>query len=95
MIDSPYLALPFLLRRHQPSPFDAPMIAGLGVSWGKLVPWVSGVVGMPQSRSDLKKERALGFLRCIFARLFCDPTSLTAGVSRLEARLGQLRPPSL
>ena len=29
--------------KHQPNPMEAPMVGGLGVSWGKLVPWTSGV----------------------------------------------------
>ena len=31
--------------KYQPDPFKAPMVAGFGVSWNKLVPWTSGVIG--------------------------------------------------
>ena len=30
--------------KHQPNPMAEPMVGGLGVSWGKLVPWTSGVL---------------------------------------------------
>ena len=37
--------------KRQPDPFSLPMVGGLGVSWGKLVPWTSGVAGQLERSS--------------------------------------------
>ena len=35
--------------KHQDDPLDTPVVGGLGIHWGKRVPWTSGVIGVRAS----------------------------------------------